>query len=101
MDEPTLDRDAVPYTAEGMKLIGIRPVPSPSTLHRWRLRGRFGIVPWTFLRGGRRFTTRAAMALWFEQITAAAEGQRIPQQTSNDRDRARREAHERLAAEGL
>jgi hypothetical protein len=97
----TLDCDAVPYTPSGLKTLGIMPPPSPPTLHRWRLKGRFGIRLQTFLRGGRRYTTAEAVELFFEQITAAADGDRPPCRTVRQREREIAAADSRLEADGL
>ncbi|HEX5105013.1 MAG TPA: DUF1580 domain-containing protein [Pirellulaceae bacterium] len=73
MHVSTIDPYAIPYTPAGMKQLGLNPPPSPATLHRWRLRGLRGVRLETFLRGGRRFTTRDAVENFFERITAIAD----------------------------
>jgi hypothetical protein len=97
----TLDPNAVPYTPDGFRAIGVVPPPSPATLHRWRLKGRFGFRIQTFLRGGRRFTTAVAVEAFFEQVTAAADGDEPPSRTVRRREADVRAAMNRLEAEGL
>ena len=46
--------------------------PHQSTLDRWWRRGVRGVRLETFLVGGRRFTTRAAMLRFIEATTAAS-----------------------------
>ena len=57
-----------------------------STIHRWRMKGVRGIRLETFLRGGVRHTTDAAIARFFAATTAAADGT-APVQTSRQRKR--------------
>jgi len=99
----TLSFDAVPYSPSGLQKAGVNPGPSPATLHRWRLRGLAGIRVRTFLRGGRRFVTRSALAEFFEQVTAARDG--VPPFSSNqpaaNRDRSLRQAEAELDADGI
>lgn len=96
-----LDPTAVPYTRRGMVQIGLDPPPSDATLARWRLKGRFSIRPMTFLRSGRRYTTPAAMALFFEAVTAAADGEPNPSLSRVSRQRQIRRAEEELDREGV
>jgi hypothetical protein len=44
-----------------------------TTIHRWRLKGVRGIRLETFLRGGVRFTSMAALETFFARSTAAAD----------------------------
>ncbi|MDZ4818544.1 MAG: DUF1580 domain-containing protein [Planctomycetota bacterium] len=101
MQPNTLDRKAIPYTPAGFRSLAIVPPPSAATLHRWRLKGRFGICLNTFLRGGRRFTTEDAVEAWFEQITAASDGKTPQQRTIRQADDATAAAMRRLESEGL
>ena len=69
-----------------------------STMHRWRLKGCRGVRLETFLRGGIRHTTTAALERFFAATTAAADGNIPPTLTSRQREReisrAEREATE-------
>ena len=48
---------------------------SPSTLHRWRLRGCRGIKLETLLIGGARTTSDAALQRFFLEITRIQDGE--------------------------
>lgn len=101
MHVSTIDPNAIPYTPAGMKQLGLNPPPSPATLHRWRLRGRYGVRLETFLRGGRRFTTRDAVELFFERIAAIADGDKPPVRTRRQRERDIAQASKRLDEAGM
>jgi hypothetical protein len=58
-----------------------------STIHRWRLKGCRGVRLETFLRGGIRHTTDAAVARFFAATTAAADGDIPPTLTPRQRER--------------
>lgn len=45
-----------------------RELVHPSTVHRWRLRGRQGHKLETFVVGGRRYTTLPAFERWLAKI---------------------------------
>lgn len=47
---------------------------SPSTLHRWRLRGCRGVKLETILVGGTRTTSADALARFFDATTRAEDG---------------------------
>lgn len=102
MFDDVLASDAIPYSPAGMKRLGLDPAPSPASLHRWRLKGRFGITCQTFLRGGRRFTTPEMMAEFFAAVTAAADAGANPQTTRSAKQRtaAIQTAASELEAEG-
>lgn len=48
-----------------------------STVHRWRMKGCRGVRLETILRGGVRFTSREALARFFQQSTAVADGDAV------------------------
>jgi len=58
-----------------------------STVHRWRMKGCRGVRLETFLRGGVRHTTRAAIERFFAATTAAADGDTPPVRTPRQRER--------------
>lgn len=73
-----------------------------STVHRWRLRGVNGIRLETWRIGGRRVTSRAALARFHARVTAAADGQPTPSTESNKaREQWRQRVEAQLAAEGI
>ncbi len=57
-----------------------------STVHRWRMKGCRGVRLETFLRGGVRHTTQAAIERFFAATTAAADGDTSPVRTSRQRE---------------
>ena len=58
-----------------------------STVHRWRMKGCRGVRLETFLRGGVRHTTRAAIERFFAATTAAADGDTPPVRAPRQRER--------------
>jgi len=69
-----------------------------STIHRWRMKGCRGVRLETFLRGGIRHSTHAAIARFFDAVTAAADGDTPPVQTSKQRERAIEQAEREFDA---
>lgn len=66
---PLAGEDLVPVN----QAAGLFPVrPAPATLWRWILRGSRGVRLETLMIGGRRFTSRAAVARFIEGVTRAA-----------------------------
>ena len=51
---------------------------SPSTLHRWRLRGCRGVKLETLLIGGTRTTSTEALQRFFEATTRVQDGESLP-----------------------
>jgi hypothetical protein len=49
------------------------PVPHVATLHRWSTRGTRGVKLQTWLSGGKRVTTPAAVEQFLRDLNAAAE----------------------------
>ena len=72
-----------------------------STIHRWRIKGCRGVRLETFMRGGIRHTTRAAIARFFDATTAAADGDATPVRTSRQRERAITTAERQLESAGI
>jgi len=97
----TLASDAVPFTPAGLKKLGINPPPSPATMHRWRQGGLRGYRIETFLRGGRRYTTRAAVRTFFDRITLAADPQRLDFKNPNPPNADAEQAMRELQEEGI
>ena len=100
----TLSPDAVPYSSAGLRQAGISPAPSGATLHRWRLKGLRGVRMCTFLRGGRRYVERSALAEFFENVTTAADGSNrrtCVQSTTSQRSRAIKAAEAELDSDGI
>ncbi len=75
--------------------------PHIATLHRWRLRGIRGIKLRTVKAGGRRFVSQEALAEFFCQTTAAADGKPAPVRTSKRRQRAIEAAERELDRAGI
>jgi hypothetical protein len=99
----TIANDAVPFSRSGFRRAGIRPAPSPATLHRWRVRGLCGVRLETFLRGGRRFVNLSSIADFFERVTAARDGCQpsSPNQPASKCDPSLRQAEAELDADGI
>jgi len=72
-----------------------------STLHRWRLRGVQGIHLDTAFVGGRRYTSREALARFSEAVTAARDGISSPIRSPASRERAIKRAERELDAAGI
>jgi hypothetical protein len=72
-----------------------------STIHRWRMKGCRGVRLITFLRGGVRHTTRQAIERFFDAVTAAADGETPPTQTSTQRERAIKKAEAECERSGI
>ena len=62
--------------------------PNVTTVWRWRNRGVRGVKLETGLFGGRRMTSREALARFFAATTAAADGQPVRAETPRQRERA-------------
>jgi hypothetical protein len=72
-----------------------------STVHRWRLRGVQGIHLETAVVGGRRYTSREALARFSEAVTAARDGISISIRSPAARERAVIRAERELEAAGI
>ena len=72
--------------------------PHVSTIHRWRLRGIRGIRLETVLIGGRRFTSREALARFAAATTAAANDSPPPIRSPAQRERAIKTAEAKLSS---
>ena len=72
-----------------------------STLWRWRIRGIHGVKLETATIGGKRMTSREALARFFAATTAAANGEPIPTRTPRQRADAIRRAEKSLKREGI
>ena len=72
-----------------------------STIHRWRMKGCRGVRLGSFLRGGIRHTTNAAIARFFDAVTAAADGEATPVRSSKQRDNAICAAERELESAGI
>jgi len=72
-----------------------------STLHRWRLRGVQGVHLDTAVVGGRRYTSREALARFSEAVTAARDGSPIPIRSAASRERAIRRSEKELEEAGI
>jgi len=57
---------------------------SPSSLHRWRLRGCRGVKLETLLIGGSRTTSEEALQRFFEATTRVQDGENPPSQSASD-----------------
>jgi hypothetical protein len=77
--------------------------PHVSTLHRWRTRGIRGIRLETCLVGGRRVTSAEALQRFSAALTAAANGESMPEatRTPKQRDRSIEQAERELDAAGF
>jgi hypothetical protein len=75
--------------------------PSPSTWHRWRLRGVHGVKLATVKIGGRRMVGADDLQRFIEAVTCAADGTPLPIRTSRQRERAIEAAERELAREGI
>jgi hypothetical protein len=80
--------------ADAAKLLPGRP--HISTWQRWRLRGVRGIRLETVLIGGRRYTSREALARFFDAVTVASEEKKPPVRTPTQRQRAITKAENEL-----
>lgn len=77
------------------------PAPSPSTIHRWALRGLKGVRLRTAYAGGQRRTTEDWVREFFSEVTAAADGERIDRPKSSSRESSIRRAERELAEAGI
>ena len=75
---------------------------SPSTCHRWRLRGCRGVRLETLLVGGIRVTSVEALQRFFERSTRAQDGQPLTENPSCHIDQvSHQKANEYLENEGM
>jgi hypothetical protein len=86
----------IPLTQAAKSLPGR---PHVATLWRWRTAGLRGIRLETLLCGGRRMTSREALARFFARVTSAADGQQTDPPTSEASDYQRAVAQ--LTDDGL
>jgi len=70
--------------------------PHASSLYRWCRKGVRGVKLQTWLVGGRRYTTIAALEQFIAATTAAADGEPVPTRTTRRRDTAIRAAERDL-----
>jgi hypothetical protein len=75
--------------------------PHLSTLHRWRLRGIRGVNLKCVLIGGRWMVSDDALEEFFEQTTAAANGEQPKARTNCARAAAISKAEAELAKDGI
>ena len=75
--------------------------PNVATLWRWRTAGCRGVRLETVLIGGRRMTSREALARFFAAITAAADGTLMRNETPRQRQRGIERAEKRAAELGV
>jgi hypothetical protein len=75
--------------------------PNVATLWRWRTAGCRGVKLETVLIGGRRMTSREALARFFAATTAAADGEPIRSETPRQRDSAISRAEKRAEQLGV
>lgn len=75
--------------------------PNVTTIWRWRNRGVRGVRLETICIGGRRFTSREALARFFAATTAAADGAPVPAETPRRRERAIERAEARAEELGV
>jgi hypothetical protein len=75
--------------------------PNVATLWRWRTKGIRGVRLETLLCGGRRMTSREALARFLEGVTAAADGPQNGSQSSLERDADQRRGREELIEAGI
>ncbi len=73
--------------------------PSPSTWHRWRLRGCHGVKLVTVKFGGRRMVAADELQRFIEAVTCAADGTPVPVRTSKQRQRSIEAAEKELDRE--
>ena len=71
--------------------------PHLSTIHRWRLRGVYGVKLETVMVGGRRYTSREALQRFAAATTAAASGEPVPHRTNRQRQREIAKAEQELS----
>lgn len=74
--------------------------PHISTIQRWALKGAHGIKLETCVVGGRRYTSREAVAQFVAATTAAANGDPPPRVSTLQRQRAIASAKEDLERSG-
>ena len=70
--------------------------PHASSLYRWCRKGVRGVKLQTWLVGGRRYTTIAALEQFIAATTAAADGEPALPRTPRQRDRAIHAAEQEL-----
>jgi hypothetical protein len=91
-----LEREKLFSLTEAAKLAPRRL--NVATLWRWRTSGCRGVKLETILIGGRRMTSRDALARFFAAVTAAADVESVRSETPHQRerrfDRAERRADE-------
>lgn len=75
--------------------------PNVTTVWRWRNRGVRGVTLETVCIGGRRFTSREALARFCAATTAAADGVPVPAETPRQRSRAIERAERRATELGV
>jgi uncharacterized protein DUF1580 len=89
----TSQEDMIPLTAAGVVMPGR---PSAPTLWRWAMRGSSGVKLETVCCGGRRFTSRAAIAKFIAAVTAVRNGELDPPEPQLDRRRRAKTAARKL-----
>ena len=72
-----------------------------TTVWRWAMRGCRGVRLETTLIGGIRYTSREALAQFFADTTAAADGPKHPSRAAPQRDQAIAAAEAALDAAGI
>jgi hypothetical protein len=75
--------------------------PHQSTLQRWRLKGVHDVRLESCLLGGRRYTSLEALERFFEQTTAAGDGNLPSRRTSRQRRTAQERARKVLSRAGI
>lgn len=93
-----LDETLITLT-EATKLLPGRP--HAATVWRFYARGVKGVKLETIVSGGRRFTSREAIARFIARTTAASNGAPLPQRTSCERVASIKRAEAELAAAGI
>lgn len=73
--------------------------PNITTLWRWRNRGVSGVRLEVVCVGGRTYTSREALARFFERVTLARSG--VTDRTTDRREREKRAARHELRTAGI
>lgn len=94
-----VDREKLITMAEGARQVPGRP--NLTTLWRWRNRGVCGVKLEVCCVGGRTYTSTEALSRFLERVTAAKNGQPMPECDSRQRETDKRAARKTLVKAGL
>jgi hypothetical protein len=103
-DDPPAEQDERPISLSKVRLLPELQrdgsPPAPATIHTWTTRGCRGVVLESWLNGGVKVTSRAAVARFLDKLN---QGERVPAAgaISRDRQRQHRQASKLLDAAGI